>query len=147
MVPIGYICDELEIDPSSLIKEILYEDIEKIFQEIDATFKFNEEQSKFLELVSDDLDDKLFGLLNVLCIKQKYDLLYKCIIMEMISFIYHEVDDDNDDENNEYELENVYEICDVIKIQRSTVDEIDSTVKQRLGSDSKVERIFIKNGD
>ena len=151
MVPIGYICEELDIDPSTLTKEFEHEDVEQILKEIDPKFKFNAEQSKFLKLVSDDIDDNLLGLLNVLCSKSNYDMLYKCLVMEMVSFIYHEIDDDdnndNNNDNNEYDIEYVYNICDIIKIPRSTINEIDSTVKQRLGTDSKLENLFIKNGD
>ena len=63
------------------------------------------------------------GLLNILCLKSGYDIFYKCVITEMISFIYHEIDDevndsDNDQQNDDlYDLEFIYNICIYSKYQ------------------------------
>ena len=147
-VPIGYICQELYIDPFIWRNNINITGIEQLLTKIDKAFKFNESQHKFLKYVSEDMDKNLMTLLNMLYIKKEYGILYKCIIMKMISFIYHkweiyEDDEQKKQEEEDHNLKFVRGICDIIKVSSSTVTEIDLMVKQRLTIDIKFENFFI----
>ena len=148
LVPIGYICDELDIETTILAKKIHIDQIETLLLEINPNFEFTAQQLQFMKLVSADIDDPLWRLLNILCKRSDHEIVLKCIITEMISFIYHETDDEKENRQNEqYDLQFVQSICDIIKISKDVVNEIDLTVRQRLKIDTKFETIFMRRTD
>ena len=148
MVPIGYICDELDIETSGLAKKIHIDQIETLLLKMNPNFEFTAQQLQFMKLVSVDIDDPLWGLLNILCIRSDHDVALKCILTEMISFIYHETDDEEENQQNEqYDLQFIQNICDIFKISKDVLNEIDLTMKQRLNIDSKFETIFMRRTD
>ena len=146
-----FICDDLGIDSLTLSKYIEIDHLEQLIAKIESNINFNGKQLKFINIISEHLDDNLLGLLNILISKSNYFIFYRCMIMEMLTYIYHyddDIDDDDDDDENEgdkFEDKIVYEICNHLKISKNVVNEINITIKQQLEAEAKFESIFIKS--
>jgi len=158
LVPIASICEDLGIDQDTLPQQMRIAEIEALLLQIDPKYAVNESQHKLLSAVSKQMSDHLLGLLNVLVTKHNYDMFYKCILMEMISFIYDDVVDEQQDTQDPegkdlaqqhlqptFDLQSVYEIAEVLKVSQSKVDELNSAIQERLNNDNKIGNIFVEN--
>jgi len=148
--PIGFICDELELDRKTLGQHIAVDQLEQLYLTIDGKVAFTETQQTFLKLVSEEISDELFGLLNVLAepSRDQIAMFHRCVIMEMVIYINAEWEVDGDEADpNAYDLKTIYSIAvDKMGVSRRIVNDINSCTQERLHSDTKIETL-IATGD
>ena len=83
------------------------------------------------------MSDDVLGLMNVLVEQSNADTLHRCAMMEMVNYVNYDRE-----EPDGYGIDTVYAVCGELKISREAVDGIDAVIKQRLGSDTKIEHFI-----
>jgi len=151
--PIGFICDELNLNRKTLSEHIVMDQIEQLYFTVNAQLTFTDTQRTFMKLVSEEISDELLGLLNLLVASRaQISVFHRCVIMEMVIYINAEWEDDPDQiaaanngdhvDLNAYDLKTIYSISDKMGVDRNVVNEIDTITRQRLNSDTKIESLI-----